>query len=155
MTSSLTGSTSASIEFYSIKFCSIQMRLNSIISMPPTLACRNSSFWCKNYFQDDLKPFGGHSRYILFHFILFHFKIYYIELINEHDYMVNSIQYEKSASCCPQFYDHLLIIHFQKLWRCKNGDICKIHWKSFILKCQYCFANISATKAPIFMKFKR
>ena len=52
------------------------------------------------------------------------------------------------------FYDHWLIIHFQKLWRGKNGEICKIGWKSKILKCQYSFTNISVMKASIFMKFE-
>ena len=33
-------------------------------------------------------------------------------------------------------------------------EICKIHWKLMIFKSQYCFANISATKARIFMKFE-
>ena len=33
------------------------------------------------------------------------------------------------------------------------AEISKIHWKSMIKKHQYCFANISATKARIFMKF--
>ena len=33
-------------------------------------------------------------------------------------------------------------------------EICKIHRKLMIFKSQYCFANISATKAPIFMKFE-
>ena len=30
----------------------------------------------------------------------------------------------------------------------------KIHWKLMIFKSQYCFANISATEAQIFMKFE-
>ena len=33
-------------------------------------------------------------------------------------------------------------------------EICKIHCKLMIFKSQYCFANISATKASIFMKFE-
>ena len=33
-------------------------------------------------------------------------------------------------------------------------EICKIHRKLMIFKSQYGFANISATKAPIFMKFE-
>ena len=33
-------------------------------------------------------------------------------------------------------------------------EICKIHWKLMIFKSQYCFANISATEAQIFMKFE-
>ena len=52
------------------------------------------------------------------------------------------------------FHDLLVIIHIQRLWRCITMKICKIHWKLMIFKSQYCFANISATKAPIFMKFE-
>ena len=52
------------------------------------------------------------------------------------------------------FHDLLVIIHIQRLWRCITMKICKIHWKLMIFKSQNCFANISATKAPIFMKFE-
>jgi len=38
-----------------------------------------------------------------------------------------------------------------KLW---NVEICKIHWKLMIFKSQYCFANISATKALICIKIE-
>ena len=51
-------------------------------------------------------------------------------------------------------YNHSVIIHLWRVWRwifVKKG---KIHWKLIIFKSQYCFANISATKAPIFMKFE-
>ena len=33
-------------------------------------------------------------------------------------------------------------------------EICKIHWKLMTFKCHYCFANISATIASIFIKFE-
>ena len=33
-------------------------------------------------------------------------------------------------------------------------EICKIHWKLMIFETQDCFANISSTKAPIFMKLQ-
>ena len=33
-------------------------------------------------------------------------------------------------------------------------EICKIHRKLMVFKSQHCFANISATKAPISMKFE-
>ena len=44
--------------------------------------------------------------------------------------------------------------HLWRLWRYKTVETCKIHWKLMIFKSQYCFANISTTKAPIFMKFE-
>ena len=52
-----------------------------------------------------------------------------------------------------KFHNHSVIIHLWRLWRCIIAKISKIHWKSMIKKHQYCFANISATKAWIFMKF--
>ena len=51
-------------------------------------------------------------------------------------------------------HNHSVITHIWGLWRCKTVKICKIHWKLIIFKSQYCFANISTTKAPIFMKFE-
>ena len=51
------------------------------------------------------------------------------------------------------FHNHSVIIHLWRLRRCIIAEISKIHWKSMIKKHQYCFANISATKAQIFMKF--
>ena len=50
--------------------------------------------------------------------------------------------------------NHSVIIHLWRLLRCISVKILKIHWKLMILKSQYCFANISITKARIFMKFK-
>ena len=52
-----------------------------------------------------------------------------------------------------KFHNHSVIIHLWRLRRCIIAEISKIHWKSMIKKHQYCFANISATKAQIFMKF--
>ena len=52
-----------------------------------------------------------------------------------------------------KFHNHSVIIHLWRLWGCIIAEISKIHWKSMIKKHQYCFANISATKARIFMKF--
>ena len=52
-----------------------------------------------------------------------------------------------------KIHNHSVIIHFWRLWRCIIAEISKIHWKSKIEKHQYYFANISATKARIFMKF--
>ena len=49
-----------------------------------------------------------------------------------------------------KFHNHSVIIH---LWRCIIAEISKIHWKSTFKKHQYCFANISPTKARIFLKF--
>ena len=46
-----------------------------------------------------------------------------------------------------------MIFHLWRLWRCKNVEIFKIHWKLMSFKSQYCFANISATKVLISMKF--
>ena len=34
-----------------------------------------------------------------------------------------------------------------------NREIFKLHWKSLIIKCQYCYAHISTKKAPFFMIF--
>ena len=51
-----------------------------------------------------------------------------------------------------KIHNHSVIIHFWRLWRCIIAEISKIHWKSKIEKHQYYFANISATKAWIFMK---
>ena len=48
---------------------------------------------------------------------------------------------------------HSVIIHLWRLRRCIFSEISKIHWKSMIEKQQYCFANISAKNARIFMKF--
>ena len=59
-------------------------------------------------------------------------------------------------SVCTKFvlvYDHSVNIHLWRLQRCIIGEIWKIHWKSTIKKYQYCFTNIYATKARIFMKF--
>ena len=50
-------------------------------------------------------------------------------------------------------HNYSAIIHLWRLQRCIIGEIWKIHWKSMIKRYQYCFANISATKARIFMKF--
>ena len=52
------------------------------------------------------------------------------------------------------FDNYSVIKHLWRLWRCKTVEICKIHWKLMIFKSQYCFANISATEAPMFMKFE-
>ena len=56
-------------------------------------------------------------------------------------------------SCFKKLHNHSVIIHLWRLQRCIIAEISKIHWKSMIKKLQYCFANISATKARIFMKF--
>ena len=56
-----------------------------------------------------------------------------------------------SFQLIPQSF---LFIHLWWFWRWIFVKICKIHWKLMIFKSQYCFANISATKAPIFMKFE-
>ena len=52
-----------------------------------------------------------------------------------------------------KFHNYSVIIHLWRLRRCIIAEISKLHWKSMIKKHQYCFANISATKARIFMKF--
>ena len=52
-----------------------------------------------------------------------------------------------------KFHNHSVIINLWRLRRCIIAEIPKIHWKSMIKKHQYYFANISATKAWIFMKF--
>ena len=51
-----------------------------------------------------------------------------------------------------KFHDHPVIIHLERLLRCKTVKIWKIHWKLKYSESQYCFANISAMKARIFMK---
>ena len=56
-----------------------------------------------------------------------------------------------SFQLIPQSF---LFIHLWWFWRWIFVKICKIHWKLMIFKSQYCFANISATKAPIFMKLE-
>ena len=53
-----------------------------------------------------------------------------------------------------KFHNHSVIIHLWWFWRLIYVQICKIHWKFMIFKSQYCFANISTMKAPIFMKFE-
>ena len=52
-----------------------------------------------------------------------------------------------------KFNDHPVIIHLDRLLRCETVQIWKIHLKSKRSESQYCFANISATEARIFMKF--
>ena len=52
-----------------------------------------------------------------------------------------------------KFNDHPVIIHLEILLRCETVQIWKIHWKLKYLESRYCFANISPTKAWIFMKF--
>ena len=56
-----------------------------------------------------------------------------------------------SFQLIPQSF---LFIHLWWFWRWIFVKICKIHWKLMIFKSHYCLANISATKAPIFMKFE-
>ena len=51
-----------------------------------------------------------------------------------------------------EFHDNLIIFHLERLLRCETVKIWKIHWKLKYLESQYCFANISARKARIFMK---
>ena len=53
-----------------------------------------------------------------------------------------------------KFHNHSVIVHLWRLWRSKTVDICKIHWKLMTFKSQNCFANISATKTPILLKFE-
>ena len=48
-------------------------------------------------------------------------------------------------------HNYSVVIHLWRLRRCIIEEIWKTHWKSTIKKRQYCFANISATKALIFM----
>ena len=52
-----------------------------------------------------------------------------------------------------QLNDHPVIIHLERLLRCETDNIWKIHWKLKYSESQYCFANISAMEARIFMKF--
>ena len=51
-------------------------------------------------------------------------------------------------------HNYSIIFHLWRLWRSKPAEICKIHWKLKIFKSQYCFANISALKPWIFIKFE-
>ena len=53
-----------------------------------------------------------------------------------------------------KIHNHSLIIHLERLCSCKTVKIWKFHWKLKFSEGQYCFANISATKALIFLKFK-
>ena len=52
-----------------------------------------------------------------------------------------------------KFHEHPVIIHLERLLRCKTVKIWKIHWKLMFSKSQYCFASISTTEAQILMKF--
>ena len=52
-----------------------------------------------------------------------------------------------------KFHNFLVIIHLWRLLRQVIERIWKLHWKLMIFESQYNFANISATKAPILMKF--
>ena len=52
-----------------------------------------------------------------------------------------------------KIHNHSVIIHLVRLWRCETVKIWKIHWKLKYSESQYCFANISAMEARIFMKF--
>ena len=52
-----------------------------------------------------------------------------------------------------KFHEHPVIIHLERLLRCKTVKIWKIHWKLMFSKSPYCFANISTTEARILMKF--
>ena len=52
-----------------------------------------------------------------------------------------------------KFHNHSVIIHLVRLLRCETVKIWKIHWKLKYSESQYCFANISAMEARIFMKF--
>ena len=52
-----------------------------------------------------------------------------------------------------KIHNHSVIIHLVRLLRCETVKIWKIHWKLKYSESQYCFANISATEARIFMKF--
>ena len=53
-----------------------------------------------------------------------------------------------------KFYNYWLIIHFKSFVGALKWKFAKIHWNLMILKCRYYFANISTSKAPIFMKFE-
>ena len=61
--------------------------------------------------------------------------------------------WELTKTICLLLELEKIIINPRRLWRWIIGEIWKIHWKSRIKKHQYCFANISATNAPIWMKF--
>ena len=50
-----------------------------------------------------------------------------------------------------KFHNYSVIIHLWRLWRSKTVEICKIYWKLIIFKSHYCFANISAMKALLFI----
>ena len=52
-----------------------------------------------------------------------------------------------------KFHNHLVIIHLGRLLRSINVKVWKMPWKLRFSESQYCFANISATEAQIFMKF--
>ena len=52
-----------------------------------------------------------------------------------------------------QFHDHPVVIHLERLLRCKSVKIWKKNWKFKYSKSQNCFANISVKKARMFMKF--
>ena len=52
-----------------------------------------------------------------------------------------------------KIHNHSVIIHLVRLLRCETVKIWKIHGKLKYSESWYCFANISATEAQIFMKF--
>ena len=51
-----------------------------------------------------------------------------------------------------KIHDHPVIIHLERLLRCKTVKLWKIHWKLKYSESQYCFANISAMKARIIIQ---
>ena len=52
-----------------------------------------------------------------------------------------------------EYHRQSVIIHILRLLRCIMVKIWKMHWKLKYSENQYCFANISAMKDRIFMKF--
>ena len=52
-----------------------------------------------------------------------------------------------------KYHRQSVIILIWRHWRCIMVKIWKIHWKFKYSESQYCFANISAMRAWIFMKF--
>ena len=78
-----------------------------------------------------------------------------VKLYERSNYMENSPdRFPFWYLVSQKFHNFLVIIHLWRLLRQVIVRIWKIHWKLMIFESQYNFANISATKAPIFIKIE-
>ena len=78
-----------------------------------------------------------------------------VKLYERSNYMENSPdRFPFWYLVSQKFHNFLVIIHLWRLLRQVIERIWKKNWKLMIFESRYNFANISATKAPIFMKFE-